>query len=237
MKLNDIIVFLNLHRQQKIEKIYSMYQFHQSYGVKVTDLRTLAKTIGYDPYLAYELLTIDSYETIFLSVLIKDPSSWIDTDFKLYAKKARSSSVVDQALADVIISSPECLSCLKDLYNSDDLDLTYAFYATFQGYLRKTPLDVLDVSFGTVVLDHIKTHIQDESPSIQNAMNNVVVMAGLHVPDLVEKAYEVAHHIGYVLPVRAKNSCNIQSAVDYLDRYIVNPKYSRVAKLKQEKTT
>jgi hypothetical protein len=196
MKLNDIIVFLNLHRQQKIEKIYSIYQFHQSYGVKVTDLRTLAKTIGYDQYLASELLTIDSYETIFLSVLIKDPSSWQVDDFKLYAKKARSSSVVDQALADVILTSPGGLSCLKDFFQSDDPDLKYAFYATFQGYLRKTPLDILDTSFGAIVLDHIKIHIQDESASIQNAMNNVVVMAGLNVPLLVEKAYEVAHHIG-----------------------------------------
>ncbi|HPG42711.1 MAG TPA: DNA alkylation repair protein [Acholeplasmataceae bacterium] len=237
MKLNDIKDFLNLHRQDKVEKIYSIYQFQQRYGVKVTDLRTLAKTIGYDQYLASELLTIDSYETIFLSVLIKDPSSWQVDDFKLYAKKARSSSVVDQALADVILTSPGGLSCLKDFFQSDDPDLKYAFYATFQGYLRKTPLDILDTSFGAIVLDHIKIHIQDESASIQNAMNNVVVMAGLHVPDLVEKAYDVAHHIGYVLPVRAKNSCNIQSAVDYLDRYIVNPKYSRVAKLKQEKTT
>jgi hypothetical protein len=63
----------------------------------------------------------------------------------------------------------------------------------------------------------------------------MVDMAGIHLPELVEQAYDKAQQIGYVLPVKAKNSCNIQSATDYLDRYLKEPKYSRVAKLNAQK--
>ncbi len=84
------------------------------------------------------------------------------------------------------------------------------------------------------LLDTIQATIVSEIPSIQNAMNNAVVMAGLHVPDLVTHATEVAEKIGYIMPTKALNSCNIQSALDYIQRYSSQTKFSRVARLAQK---
>jgi hypothetical protein len=180
-------------------------------------------------------LTIDTYETIFLSALIQNPETVTFDKMTQIALCAKGSSVVDQALSDLIMNSKEKEYCLKAWFNHVNAYLRYAFYATYQSYLRKNDLDKIDQTFGLLVLDTIMKTIMDEESFIQNAMNNVVVMAGLHVPHFVDKAYEAARHIGYVLPLRAKNSCNIQSALDYLDRYISQPKYSRVAKIQQEK--
>jgi hypothetical protein len=90
----------------------------------------------------------------------------------------------------------------------------------------------MDTLLGKHILETIKAQLSEESLPIQNAMNNAVVMAGLHVPDLVDLAIEVAIHIGYVLPRVRKNQCNIQSAHEYIIRYSNQPNYSRVAKLK-----
>jgi hypothetical protein len=56
-------------------------------------------------------------------------------------------------------------------------------------------------------------------------------MSGLFVPGLVEKAIEVAKEIGYIMPLKKKNQCNIQSALTYILRYSGDPKFSRVKKI------
>lgn len=235
MKISEVIAYLNEHHNSMNKKIYEIYHFSECFGVKVTDLRTLAKKIGYNDQLSDELLNINAFETIFLSALVQNPKTVTYDKIQKLAILAKGSSIVDQALSDLVMQSKEKEQCLKTWFNHENIYLRYAFYATYQAYLRKNLLDEMNQTFGVAVLDQIMISIKDEEPMIQNAMNNVVVMAGLHVPNLVDKAYEAARHIGYVLPLRAKNSCNIQSALDYLDRYITQPKYSRVAKLQQEK--
>lgn len=235
MKIFDIIAYFNEHKNNTNKKINEIYNFSENYGVKVTDLRALAKTIGYDDLLSDELLKIDAFETIFLSALIQNPETVTYEKITKICLLAKGSSVVDQALSDLIMKSNVKEYCLKAWFDHENMYVRYGFYATYQTYLRKNSLSDIDEAFGLMVLDKIMKTIKDEEPFLQNAMNNVVVMAGLHVPFLVDKAYETARYIGYVLPLRAKNSCNIQSALEYLDRYITQPKYSRVAKIHQEK--
>jgi len=97
-------------------------------------------------------------------------------------------------------------------------------------------LNQIDILLGNEILERIKLTIASEPLTIQNAMNNAVVMAGLDVRLLVEKATEVALHIGHVMPLVALHQCNIQSAYDYIIRYQDNPTYSRVARIKSLKS-
>lgn len=231
MHIDHILEKFKTLENNSLKKAYSKFGFSKVYGLKVSDLRNIAKEIGINKNLSYQLSEMDSYETVFLSILIADDKTIEKDRITDLAIKSRKSSIIDQALADLVLKSNQ-KDVLYTWYKNENDNLRYAFYATYQSYLRKAPLDVIDISFGLDVLDHIKKSLLNEDIYIQNAMNNLVVMAGLHVPKLVDKAYEVAKHIGYVLPLKAKNSCNIQSALDYLDRYIDNPKFSRVAKLK-----
>jgi hypothetical protein len=121
--------------------------------------------------------------------------------------------------------------------NHENIHLRYAGYATLSAYFRLYPLEKMNYLLGFDSLMMIKNTILNEPLTVQNAMNNAVVMAGLHVPQLVNLAKEVADHIGYILPLKAKNSCNIQSASDYLKRYINQPKFSRVARLEERKNS
>jgi 3-methyladenine DNA glycosylase AlkD len=232
MTYEEIITYLTQNGEDKFKKPYLIYGFETIYGLKITDLRVLAKSIGYNPELAVELRKKDAFEPLFLSVLLEDPLLVSQETLEDFIKKSRRSPIVDQALTDLIIKSKHH-NLFKAWMNHKDVLFRYGCYATSSTYFRMTPLEQIDVSFGHMLLDQIKTTLLDEDIYIQNAMNNAVVMAGLHVPELVDHAYEIAHHIGHVMPLKAKNSCNIQSATDYLDRYLKEPKYSRVAKLKQ----
>lgn len=204
-------------------------------GIKLGDLRAYATQLPKDHNLAIALFDLPYYETMLLSTTLINPKR-VDSNLILsWCKKASSSSIIDQGISNFFFDIPDYSTILNSLSSSLDSDLEYAFFALLSSYFRTEPLDTIDIKNSIAWLNRIKTTITTKPLVIQNAMNNAVVMAGLHVPDLVLLAREVADHIGYVMPLVAKNSCNIQSATDYLIRYCDNPKYSRVAKINQSK--
>lgn len=204
-------------------------------GIKLGDLRAYATQLPKDHSLAISLFDLPYYETMLLATILVNPKTMDTNSVLSWCKKASSSSIIDQGISNFFFDIPDYSTILNSLSGSLDSDLEYAFFALLSSYFRTEPLDKIDIQNSIAWLNRIKTTIAIKPLVIQNAMNNAVVMAGLHVPDLVLLAREVADHIGYVMPLVAKNSCNIQSATDYLIRYCDNPKYSRVAKINQSK--
>lgn len=234
MTFDEILIYLDKYRNESTYRSNAIYMFSKNYGVRLTDLRKLAKEIGYNNELSLLLSEIDSYDTILLSILLEDPKKVSISRISELAMLSRKSSIIDQGLCELIMSSGHLQTLINAWFNHPDDRLRYAFYALYATHLRKSELQHIDYDFSIKVLDKIKERLSFEDVYIQNAMNNTVVMAGLHVPSLVDHAYKVARYIGYVKPIRDQNDCNVQSALDYLDRYITQPKFSRVAKIKKE---
>jgi len=67
------------------------------------------------------------------------------------------------------------------------------------------------------LLGEIAKTIHDQSPHIQNAMNNLLITAGIRVAPLFEQAMAVE-------PVVAANNCNTQTAAEYLEKYAAQKK-------------
>ncbi len=201
-------------------------------GLTMKDIRNLGKQIGVNHSLAEELFEYSIYEYLMLGSIIADPMMVNEKTARIWLKKAQSTSIVDQALSILLIQHPERHQWLNVFLVDQDEDIRYGGYSMLSSYYRLEPLETLQSDLAVKALKMIKKNLGNEPLTIQNAMNNAVVMAGLHVPSLVELAKEVADYIGHVMPLVAKNQCNIQSASDYLNRYIDQPKFSRVARLK-----
>ncbi len=233
MDIKYIIEQLNLKKDERINKIYSKDNPSlEIIGVKMKDIRALAKGIGINHGLAIKLNDQEIYETMMLSTLIADHHQITNSLITSWVKRAHQSPIIDQGLSHFFLKVKSYDELLKTWCLSNDDDLRYAGFSLLSTYFRLEALTHIKTDFGIDMLSKIEDTIVKQPPRIQNVMNNAVVMAGLHVPDLVDKAYETAKKIGYILPLKAKNSCNIQSALDYLDRYITQPKYSRVAKIR-----
>jgi len=200
-------------------------------GVKMKDIRSLAKIIGIDNSLAIELYRSNFYEAMMLATMIVSTNHLSYEILREWTKLANSSNIINQGLSSKFLKVENYFLLMKEWCEETEIDLKYASYTFLSSYFRSEDIDKIDIEFSKNILDIIAESISSEVISIQNAMNNAVVMAGLHVPLLVTKAIEVADKIGYIMPLIAKNNCNIQSASDYLLRYKNNVKYSRVAKL------
>jgi 3-methyladenine DNA glycosylase AlkD len=205
-----------------------------TYGLTMKELRDLAKSIGIDHELATELFTTNTYDAMMLATLIASPHLCSPSLLQSWALYASSTSVVDQGLSPLMMNSIYRHEIVSTWTLHPHEDIRYAGYSFLSTYFRMEKLELLDISLGSALLSKIEQTILQEPSTIQNAMNNAVVMAGLHVPALFEQAKHTAEVIGYIMPLVAKNSCNIQSALDYIVRYIDQPQYSRTAKLRKE---
>lgn len=235
MTLTEITTYLVDHADAGTQKmIRKNTQFSEVYGVQMKHLRALAASLGTQHELAQLLWQQTSYEHRMLAALLFNPQQLTQAEMEFCLQQALSSPIVDQALSDGVLQTEHPLEWLTHWCQSPNVHLRYGGWAILSAYFRLYPLEKMDLKVSHRLLDTIQATIVNEVPSIQNAMNNAVVMAGLHVPDLVIHATEVAEKIGYIMPTKALNSCNIQSALDYIQRYSSQPKFSRVARLAQK---
>lgn len=232
MTLTEITTYLVAHADAGTQKmIRKNTQFTDVYGVQMKHLRALATQLGTQHDLANTLWQQPSYEHRMLAALITDAKQLTLAEMEFDLHQALSSMIVDQALADIVLQTTHPFEWISQWCQSSDVHLRYGGWAILSAYFRLYPLEKMNHPLSHTLLDTIQNTIVNEIPSIQNAMNNAVVMAGLHVPELVTHATQVAEKIGYIMPTKALNSCNIQSALDYIQRYSTQPKFSRVARL------
>ena len=235
MRVKDVIEYLKMHSDEKTRNVlYIPNKNYEVLGVKMRDIRVLAKTIGKDSKLAMELYKTNIYEAMMLSPMIIEKEDVSKEIFSDWVKKANSSNIINQGLSEILLDVPSYQDLLKLWIKEEDEDLIYGGFALMSVYFRKESLENIDNGLGLEALNLVKEKINEVNMEIANAMNNTVVMAGLYVPDLVEKAIEVAKEIGFIMPLKKKNQCNIQSALDYIIRYSGDPKFSRVKKIIKE---
>lgn len=56
-------------------------------------------------------------------------------------------------------------------------------------------------------------------------MNNFLIIAGIYIKHLDEYALEISENVGRIDSVIAKNSCNTQTAKDYLKNHAEKGKF------------
>jgi 3-methyladenine DNA glycosylase AlkD len=232
MTISEILTYLENHPNESAKKrILKRNPEFKAFGTTMKDLRDLGSKLGENHELAVKLYETNVYEAMMLATFIMPSTDVRDTVATAWARKANASSIIDQGLAHLLLKCDSYELWLKAWLKSPETSLRYAGFTLLSTYFRLESLEKLDLNLCQASLLIIKKTLLDEPITIQNAMNNAVVMAGLHVPGLLNLALDVANHIGHVMPLVAKNSCNIQSASDYLTRYIDQPQFSRVAKL------
>ncbi len=220
---NDLLTMKDEGTLKRLSKQPKPFQY---IGIKMGDLRQYASKLPKNNALADALFELNYYETMLLATMIVDPNTLDSTRVVDWCLKANSSNIVDQGIANFFLDLNDADSILKTLSIATNEHLEYAFFALLSSYFRTQPLDLIDTVNSKAWLDRIRDTILNKPLTIQNAMNNAVVMAGLHVPDLVSLSIEVADHIGYVMPLVDRNSCNIQNTLglrnsDNLNRLVI----------------
>jgi len=189
------------------------------FGVKMGDVRKIAKNIKTDQRLADELYETGILDAMMLAGMIADGAKMSIDQLDRWVDEAYCAMVSERCVAPLAALHPERFEIAAKWIKSPHEQTACAGFTVYGMLYSHIPDDRLDLDQVKRVVDTIERRIQSEPTYLQNAMNNCLIMIGIYVLPLTSYCLEVSRRIGYVKPTVKINSCNIQSATDYIVRY------------------
>lgn len=161
------------------------------HGVKLADLRTLAKELKTQHELARELWDTGETAPRLLALLVCRPRAFSATDLDAMIRTASVPKVQDWLVGYVVKKSPSVEELRSAWMTDPDPTVEAAGWALTSERVVKSP-EGLPMS---ALLDAIEARMQDAPDRLQWAMNTCLAQVGIHHPELRERALEIGERL------------------------------------------
>lgn len=162
------------------------------FGVKLGDIRTLAKTIKTDHALALKLWDTGNVEAQLLATLIMVPKSLAAADLDTLTRSTTYSQVADWLNAYVVALHPDKESLRQKWMKSKDPWSARAGWALTSSRVSKDAAG-LDLA---ALLDRIESEMPKAAPEVQWTMNMTLGNIGIHHAPHRKRALAIGEKIG-----------------------------------------
>jgi 3-methyladenine DNA glycosylase AlkD len=168
------------------------------FGVKMGDIRALAKKLKANHELGLELWKTGNAEAQFLAALIMKPKALSAAELERLTRTVAFSEVADWLNAYIVKEHPE-KEALRREWMSLDVAKEKDRWAARAGWnltaarINKGDLDGLDTS---ALLDRIEAEMAGARPEVQWTMNNTLGAIGITCPKLRTRAVAIGEKIG-----------------------------------------
>ncbi len=163
------------------------------FGVKLGDLRAIAKKIKTDHELALELWDTGNVEAQLLATLIIKPSSLSAAELDQLTRSTTCAQVADWLNSYVVAEHPEKESLRQKWMKAKDRWSARAGWHFTASRINKHTADDLDL---LALLDRIEKELPKAKPEVQWTMNNTLAAIGIHHPQHRKRAVALGEQIG-----------------------------------------
>jgi 3-methyladenine DNA glycosylase AlkD len=220
MELQECITLLNEKADSSTRKVYLNGGAKEPVlGVKMGELRKIAKSIEIDFDLAQSLYASGIHDAMLLGGMICDPKQMTRDSLDLWSSQASCTMIAERCVAPLAVVRNDAWEIADAWTKQPEEMIACAGYSIYGMLFSHIPDQDLDLPKVRNILNEIESRIKIEKPYLQYAMNNCLIMAGMYIQPLTEYCIQMATRIGYIKPTRKVNNCNIQSALDYINRY------------------
>lgn len=175
---------------------------HQ-FGVKLGDIRALAKKIRTNHELALSLWDTGNADAQFLAALVIEPKQLSAEEMERMVRSISFVRVADWLNSYVVAKHPDKEALREGWMDADDRWLARAGWHLTAGRVSKDA-DDLDLP---ALLDRIESDMPDAPPDVQWTMNNTLAAIGIHVPDLRERAVAIGEKLGIYRDYPVSKGC------------------------------
>jgi 3-methyladenine DNA glycosylase AlkD len=164
------------------------------FGVKLGDIRAIAKKIRTDHELAIKLWDTGNVEAQLLATLIIKPKSLSAEELDTLTRSTTCAQVAEWLNSYVVAEHPEKESLREKWMKAKDRWAARAgWHLTASRINKGKGADGLDVD---ALLDRIEKEMPKAKPEVQWTMNNTLGAIGIHHPELRERAVAIGEKIG-----------------------------------------
>jgi 3-methyladenine DNA glycosylase AlkD len=186
------------------------------FGVKIGDLKVIAKQIKGNQELAMELYDSENSDAQYLAGLVADGGMMSKKQLESWLKKAAWQMVYDYTVPWVASENPAGRELAIKWINSKTEKIATCGWNTYSAVVSVTDDGQLELDEIDALLDQIATQIHKSPDSVKYVMNSFVIAVGCYVKPLNAKAKAVAKKIGLVEVDMGDTSCKVPGALEYI---------------------
>lgn len=186
------------------------------FGVKIGDLKTVAKKIKGDQALALQLYETKNADAMYLAGLVADGAQMTKKQLNDWTKAASWPMVSEYTVAWVTAESPFARELALKWIDSTKEPIAASGWNAYSGYISMTADGELDLKEIEVLLDRVVKEIRGAPNRVRYCMNGFVLAVAAAVKPLLPKAKLAAERIGKVDVDMGDTSCQVPVALEYI---------------------
>jgi 3-methyladenine DNA glycosylase AlkD len=173
------------------------------FGVKLGDIRTLAKKIHADHQLAMSLWKTGNVDAQHLAPLLIRPADLSAKEMDRMVRSVAYDRVADWLIAYVVKLHPEKETLRQTWMTDDDRWAARAGWSLTAERVAKSPVG-LNLA---ALLDRLESEMADADPAVQWTMNCTLAEIGIHAPKLRKRAIAIGETLGIYRDYPVSKGC------------------------------
>lgn len=217
MTVNEILNHLQSLGNEKVRAHNLKFGAGRNqFGVKMGDIRTLAKKIKTNHLLALELWETGNVEARFMATLIIDPKQLSIEEVDRLVRSEKFPHIADWFSAYVVKVHPEN-ETLREMWmkSNDPMAARAGWSITADRVAKKTPgLN------HAALLDRIEAEMPTATPETQWTMNTTLAQIGIHNPQLRSRALAIGEKMGIYRDYPVSKGCTSPFAPIWINEIV-----------------
>jgi len=188
------------------------------FGVKIGDLKKLAKAVKKDQELAVRLFDSGNSDAMYLAGLSVDPKRTTKEQLARWVRAANWYMLAESTVAWVAAESPFALELARDWIEAEEELVAAAGWSVYASYVSIAPDEALPMDELAGLLARVRSSVHEERNRVRYAMNGYVIAVGCYVPALHREAGLAAEAIGKVDVNVGNTACKVPLATEYIEK-------------------
>lgn len=217
MNLQEVMSALKARGSEQIRRILMKHGAPGSLiGVRVGDMKPLAKQIKGDQALALELYATGIGDAQYLAAMVADGRQMTAKELQSWAQTASWDMISGFAIAWVASENPEGFKLASKWIDAKDEQVARAGWSTLSAIAAIVPDAGLPIAAYGRLLDRVARTIHRTPDGVRYQMNNFVIMVGTYVAPLADQAIATARKLGRVEVDMGDTACQVPDAESYI---------------------
>jgi 3-methyladenine DNA glycosylase AlkD len=217
--VDQVLVELKKHGSEQTRKTLARHGAPSgTIGVKVADLKLIAKKIKGNQSLAYELYETGNADAMYLAGIVADGSQMSKKQLEAWAQRATWHMLSEYTVPSVAAESPHARDLAMKWIRSKKELIASSGWCTYAGIVATRADEELDLAEIEELLNQVAAQIHSAPNKVRYTMNGFVISVGAYVKPLLAKAKKVATAIGTVSVDMGDTACKVPLALSYIEK-------------------
>lgn len=220
--MNTVAQVMTELKKKGSEQTRKIYRRHcaspDMFGVKVADMKVIAKKIKGQQDLACELYETGNFDAMYLAGMVADGSQMTKRQLQSWVKSAKLGWLAEYSVPGVVTESPHARELALKWIDSKQEWIASSGWCTYAGIVALKPDDELDLTEVKELLKRVEKQIDAAPNRVRYTMNGFVIAVGAYVKPLLKQAKAVAKRIGTVSVDVGDTACKVPLASAYIEK-------------------